>query len=404
MSKLHRYAIVYVDDEAMSLKYFEKEFSKDFNVHTAVNAADGWDLLQKHQSDVGILMSDQRMPGQSGVQLLEKARHHFPHIIRILVTAYSDIDSAVAGVNVGAIYKYISKPWDVTDLRFTLLRALEFCELLRERDHLLREKLSVLQQIVLCDRAKNLGVLASGLSSHFRNAMRAANAFVAAIPQGPGLAAIDTASRADKGKNIEWLLRHAGSEILHIAEGMKKIAEAPPYFSASPTPLAALLKPLIQSGGAVSSPTVSIKINPSLPAIKANQNQIVKLFSILAANIEAVAEAKSPVRIEATEASQHEGGAMVKFQISDDGPDWSPDQHVRFFAPFPTFGQDPGQLGLELAMAYFIAHHHGGRVSIPGAQKERVTVELPIDPAATGIDAMQGSHLLDLFQREFGLS
>ena len=104
MSKLNEYAIVYVDDEAMSLKYFEKEFSKDFNVLTAASGADGWDLIQKHAGQVGVLMSDQRMPGQTGAAS-RKGAPSFPQIIRILVTAYSDIDSAVAGINDSAIFR-----------------------------------------------------------------------------------------------------------------------------------------------------------------------------------------------------------------------------------------------------------------------------------------------------------
>ncbi|MBM3838091.1 MAG: response regulator [Verrucomicrobia bacterium] len=203
MSKLNPYGILYVDDEAMSLKYFEKQFSADFNVHTASNAAEAWEIVQREQGKIGVVMSDQRMPGQTGVQLLEKVRHHFSEVIRILVTAYSDIDSAVAGINASGIYKYISKPWDVTDLKFTLLRVLEFYGVLKERDQLLREKLSVVQQIVLCDRAKNLGVFAAGLGAHYRHALRAASAFVAAIPSAPPQSAAKEGLARDSAKAIE---------------------------------------------------------------------------------------------------------------------------------------------------------------------------------------------------------
>ena len=73
---------------------------------TASNALDGYKLVEEHKDDIGLLMTDQRMPGEKGVWLLERTRQLQPRIIRILVTAYADMDAAIAAVNSGAIYKY----------------------------------------------------------------------------------------------------------------------------------------------------------------------------------------------------------------------------------------------------------------------------------------------------------
>src|SRR5438034_11743351 len=107
-----KHALLYVDDEEKSLKYFTRAFSDQFRIYTAANAQDGFKLLEQHQDNIGLLMTDQRMPGEKGVWLLEKARQLRPRIIRMLALAYSDMDHAVARVNSGAIYKYITKPWD----------------------------------------------------------------------------------------------------------------------------------------------------------------------------------------------------------------------------------------------------------------------------------------------------
>src|SRR3954462_15293469 len=135
-------AILYVDDEEKSLKYFVRAFEDQFRVYTAANAQDGLKLLEQHKDDIGLLMTDQRMPGEKGVWLLERARQLRPRIIRILATAFSDMEAAIAAVNSGAIYKYISKPWDPPQLETTLKRGLEFFLVQRERDQLLREKMS----------------------------------------------------------------------------------------------------------------------------------------------------------------------------------------------------------------------------------------------------------------------
>src|ERR1700730_8779319 len=177
-----KFAILYVDDEEKSLKYFARAFEDQFRIFTAVNAADGLRLLEEHKDDIGLLMTDQRMPGEKGVWLLEKARQLRPRIVRILATAYSDMEAAVAAVNTGAIYKYVTKPWDPPQLEITLKRGLEFFTVQRERDQLLREKMSVLHNMMIADRIVSLGLLAAGLSHHIRNSLVAVKTFLDLAP------------------------------------------------------------------------------------------------------------------------------------------------------------------------------------------------------------------------------
>src|SRR6478736_7001476 len=177
-----KFAILYVDDEEKSLKYFAKAFEDQFRILTASNAQDGFRLLEQHADDIGLVMTDQRMPGEKGVWLLEKARQLRPRIIRILATAYSDMDAAVAAVNSGAIYKYVTKPWDPPQLETTLKRGLEFFMVQRERDQLLREKMSVLHNMMIADRIVSLGLLAAGLSHHIRNSLVAVKTFLDLAP------------------------------------------------------------------------------------------------------------------------------------------------------------------------------------------------------------------------------
>ena len=148
-----RFAILYVDDEEQSLKLFTRAFQHQFRILTATNAQDGLKLLEEHKDQVGLLMTDQRMPGEKGVWLLEKARQLRPRIVCLLVTAYADMDAAIAAVNNGAIYKYIAKPWDVPQLENTIKRGLEFFMVQHERDQLLREKMSVLHNVMMTDRS-----------------------------------------------------------------------------------------------------------------------------------------------------------------------------------------------------------------------------------------------------------
>src|SRR6266513_2036547 len=178
-----QFAILYVDDEEKSLKYFARAFEDQFRIFTAVNAAEGLKLLEEHKDEIGLLMTDQRMPGEKGVWLLEKARQLRPRIVRILATAYSDMDAAVAAVNSGAIYKYVTKPWDPPQLENTLKRSLEFFMVQGERDQLLQEKMSVLHNMMIADRIISLGLLAAGLSHHIRNSLVAVKTFLDLAPE-----------------------------------------------------------------------------------------------------------------------------------------------------------------------------------------------------------------------------
>src|SRR5438309_368981 len=132
-----KFAVLYVDDEERSLTNFARAFGDEFRVYTASNAQAGFKIFEEHADEIGILMTDQRMPGEKGVWLLEKARQLRPRVLRILVTAFADMDAAIAAVNSGAIYKYVTKPWDPPQLEATLKRGLEFFIVQRERDQLL---------------------------------------------------------------------------------------------------------------------------------------------------------------------------------------------------------------------------------------------------------------------------
>src|ERR1051325_1720407 len=156
-----KFAVLYVDDEEKSLKYFARAFEDQFRIFTAPSAQEGLKILEAHKDDIGLLMTDQRMPGEKGVWLLEKSRQLRPRIIRILATAYYDMDAAVAAVGTGAIYKYITKPWDPPQLETTLKRGLEFFLVQRERDQLLKERMSVLHNMMIADRIVSLGLRSS---------------------------------------------------------------------------------------------------------------------------------------------------------------------------------------------------------------------------------------------------
>src|SRR3954470_5751909 len=141
--------ILYVDDEPMALKYFERLVSPMAPVLTALSVEEGRAVLRERGDEIAVLISDQRMPTAYGNELLRYARDHHPNMVRMLTTAYSELGEAIEAINSGEIYRYITKPWDLESLRADLKNALELASLRSERDTLLREKLMVQQSQLL---------------------------------------------------------------------------------------------------------------------------------------------------------------------------------------------------------------------------------------------------------------
>lgn len=174
------YAILYVDDEEKALKYFRRAVSDEaLPVYTASSVPEALTVLEANGSKIGVLVTDQRMPGQTGVDLLRRVREDWPDIVRLLTTAYSDLDEAIEAVNRGEIFRYITKPWDMRQLRAELRQALEIHRLRLERSLLLQEKLSVWQRLIEVNRIRDLVIMA-GSFTHIRNAMAATAAYLEA--------------------------------------------------------------------------------------------------------------------------------------------------------------------------------------------------------------------------------
>jgi signal transduction histidine kinase len=112
--------ILIVDDELQTLKYFARAFASEFEVLTCANASEAEALFEARSGGISIIVSDQRMPGMEGVTLLTRIKQRWPATVRVLTTAYADMDSLSASINQAEVHRYVAKPWDLGQLRETL--------------------------------------------------------------------------------------------------------------------------------------------------------------------------------------------------------------------------------------------------------------------------------------------
>jgi putative nucleotidyltransferase with HDIG domain len=128
------YKIMIVDDEPANLRLLERLFRRDYHVVCASAGEEALRLLEQH--DVALLITDQRMPGMTGIELLKHTAPLRPHMVRIILTGYTDVTSLVEAINCGQVYKYVTKPWNNDELRLTVSRALEHYETSKSRHEL----------------------------------------------------------------------------------------------------------------------------------------------------------------------------------------------------------------------------------------------------------------------------
>jgi CheY-like chemotaxis protein len=138
MQPPQQFTILYVDDEVDNLLGFSIVFKRLYRVHTAADAAEA--LLLMEQEKVDLLLTDNRMPGMSGIALLSEVKQRFPWVMRMLVTGYADMHTAIEAINKGKVYHFLLKPWNVDELKEAIAYALESLKLKRENELLLQEK------------------------------------------------------------------------------------------------------------------------------------------------------------------------------------------------------------------------------------------------------------------------
>jgi response regulator RpfG family c-di-GMP phosphodiesterase len=127
--------ILFVDDEENVLRSLKRLFvSQEYEVLTALSGGEGLAILK--DIEVPVIVSDQRMPVMTGAEFLEKSRPLSPDAVRIILTGYADVEAAIGAINRGGAYRYVSKPWNDSDLLLVIKDAFEKYRLVRENQYL----------------------------------------------------------------------------------------------------------------------------------------------------------------------------------------------------------------------------------------------------------------------------
>lgn len=141
-----RHKILLVDDEEANVRLLRRVLSDEYDTVEALNGQEALKMLKEHE-DISLIITDQRMPGMTGVQLLKESLAIRPDAIRILLTGYTDVQALIDAINSGHVYKYVPKPWDRDELKLTVKRALEAYDLKQRNTQLVVELTGALSQL-----------------------------------------------------------------------------------------------------------------------------------------------------------------------------------------------------------------------------------------------------------------
>ncbi len=386
MNSFEPYTVLYVDDELKALEYFRAAFEDDFIIHTASNAQDAYQILLAEGTKIGVLLSDQRMPGESGVELLERARQLNPNLVRILITAYAEYQTAVDAVNSGHVFRYLHKPWDPKELCNAIQHGLRYYTTLNEREDLLKEKTDSVRKHIMGDRVTGMGILAGGLNHHIRNALTVVRAFVELAPHK---LADELQGRPPTDANFWTTWQGQALSQMDRIQSMLNHLSTASYAKQLPrldfVQLHDILSEILDhycTDLSNKGIDINIQMDADLPGLIVNRERFQQMWQLILTQVLTDLDHSHRLEIEASfdPTQTHGGHVVIHIRDNADWPENEPASNL--FEPFFVRGGQPHEFGVNMMACYVIVHLHGGSITARRLQPQGIELEIhfPAEP------------------------
>ena len=372
---LRHYPILCVDDDYSNLLTLRMVLEPEFTLICASSAEEAMNILET--KSVAVLVTDQRMPGTTGVDLCEQARVRFPAVQRVLITAYSDMDTVIDAINRGGVFRYILKPWDPEELKMVLRESVARIHLEQvvqdlRQDIMARERdaaLAAMRGKILHDIKNFYGVIAT-CSSSLQDLMERR--------QGE----ISERTRLELKEEVDDL-NEAVAYVRHVQQTTGKAASMP---DASPQrhPVQDVVEMVLGLVRAERAHNVDIEVEcPDDMQMLADYTDISRvLVNLLTNAIQAIEESgkeDGAVRLSV----QRELGAVL-IEVTDNGPGIPEGLREQVFECGFTSRSELGGTGFGLAICRELAQANGGSLKLLRGQGEGTAFLLTIPDAVPG--------------------
>lgn len=373
------YPILIVDDDEALLAAFADEFSGHFTVFRAEDAGTGLKMIEENR-EVAVVLADQRMPEITGVEMLGKLKIQHPEITRVLITAYTDIEAAIEAINIGDIFKYISKPYKFEEVKQIIQGGIEKYYLARERRRLQKDEMERLRREIGTENLAALNVLTYGLSHHFKNKLSAAVTFFSMLPEKLK----QLIQNMRRGLDKEYWQNYSRTAEEGIKNVVELISDLYAYSSMGEYNFKKVkVSHFLDSEKKVFSSLARGKkidfqynLPEELPLVSLDTLRMSQALENIVLNAIQAIPQKGTIKISA----EQQKGA-VGISIIDNGRGIEKENLKKIFYPFFTT-KGPQARGLGLTMADTIIRQHGGQIEVQSQpdQGASVIIKLPIDP------------------------
>ena len=381
--------VLYVDDERNNRIVFEQSLGAEFNVVTVDSGAAALALMA--QREVAVLVTDMRMPEMTGEELLRVAKERHPQAIRIVITAYSDIDPILRAINEGLVARYIIKPWERTELVQILRWGCEAWAFSHD-------SAALHARLLETERLATLGNIAGGLVHDLKTPLMSilANAeHIGDLSRHAPLirqALENTEMPAQRRREIcaliddlEPVAEDLKTSTWHLDELVNRLRQLgrpntgqQMETSSDPLPIVrhamAVCQPLVLNARA----SIGYEGPGHLPLVRISSTELTQvLINVVANSAHAVVARGTPngrVRIQA-----HEREGMLELQVKDDGVGMSPEVLSRVGTPFYTTRAEG--TGLGIAQCQRLIGTAGGRLRIDSEVGVGTTVTILLPTA-----------------------
>lgn len=379
--------ILYVDDERANRIVFEQTLH-EFNLRTVPDGLAALELMGSH--DVAVLVTDMRMPKMSGEELLRIAKERHPQAIRMVVTAYADVEPILRAINEGLVARYIIKPWHRTELIQVLRWACEAWTFGRDSAALHR-------RLMETERLATLGSIAALLVHDLKQPLMSLlvnieimRELATASPQlhtAVDRSALQPTTRKRLLELIDDLepvtsdLKTSATHLSELINGLRELGRPRETSSQTtqtdPLPIVRHAMAVCQELAVTGRASIGYLGPGKLPAVRMSATELTQvLINVVANGAQAVAARGVPNGKVSILARPEDG--MLELQVRDDGVGMAPDVLNRAGTPFFTTRADG--TGLGLAQCQRLIGTAGGRIRIessPGVGTT-VTIILPL--------------------------
>lgn len=373
--------ILYVDDEHANRVVFQATFGKKFKIKVVPSAEEALTFFATSHEPVAVIVSDQRMTGMSGDELLRRVKDLSPDTVRMILTAYSDLEPILGAVNEGLVARYVIKPWDRTELEETLRWALEAFVAGRQNN-------ALQLRLVQTERLRTLGQVSAAVLHDLNQPVMAVSMSAEQLAELSKIA--PTLSRLASGGEVTLKLSDAerqtlqmlGEELPDLASNLASCAQfmtdlmkqmrqfqrhdtAPPTSGdVAPSPVIKLALSMCRSGSVLGGSRLIYEGPSDLPRVRATSTDLLQVVVNLVRNAQQALEEhhvmEGIVRIEASIV-----GEFLQIVVKDNGPGIPEEILAKLGTPFFTT-RDAGT-GLGIAQCKRLVGRLGGDLRIESA-------------------------------------